>query len=263
MELQQRLPDFKAAGIAVFAISYDPVDALATFADEHAIEYRLLSDERSDVIREFGILNTLVLPDEPVYGIPFPGSYLVDEQGLVAEKFFHREYQVRETAATVLRSGFGVAIDLAGSPTAESTVADVSVSAMLAANELKFMQRADLYVRITLAEGLHVNGQPAPEGYFATEVEVSGPEGLRVGEPRFPATTPFRIEGLNEQFQVFEGDVEIAVPLISAIREGDAVSIEVEVRYQACNDHECFLPSTERLRLTAPLGRINRPRPRS
>ena len=263
MELQQRLPDFEAAGIAVFAISYDPVDALAAFADEHAIEYRLLSDAQSEVIREFGILNTLVQPDEPVYGIPFPGLYIVDEHGVVAEKFFHREYQVRETAATVLRSGFRIAIDLAGSPSAQSTVADVRVSAVLAAEELKFMQRADLYVRIALAEGLHVNAHPAPEGYFATEVAVSGPQGLRVGEPRFPATTPFHIEGLNEPFQVFEGDVEITVPLISEIREGDAVAIAVEVRYQACNDRECFLPSTERLQLTAPLGRINLPRPRS
>ena len=263
MELQQRLADFDAARIAVFAISYDPVDALATFADEHAIEYRLLSDEQSEVIREFGILNTLVQPDERVFGIPFPGSYLVDEQGLVAEKFFHREYQVRETAATVLRSGFDFAIDLAGPPTAQSAVADVSVSAVLAADELKFMQRADLYVRIALTEGLHVNAYPAPEGYFATEVNVSGPEGLRVGEPRFPAATPFRIEGLDEHFQVFEGDVEIIVPLTSAIREGDTVTIAVELRYQTCNERECFLPSTERLELTAPLGRINVPRPRS
>ena len=42
--------------------------------------YDLLSDTDSAVIREFGILNTLVSPDDPeqaagrsFYGVPFPG----------------------------------------------------------------------------------------------------------------------------------------------------------------------------------------------
>ena len=47
---------------------------LAGFAGEYGIEYPLLADEGSKVIEQFGILNTLVLPDEPVYGIPYPGS---------------------------------------------------------------------------------------------------------------------------------------------------------------------------------------------
>ena len=157
MELQQQLGEFEAAGIAVFAVSYDPVDALAGFAGE------------------FGILNTLIGADEPVYGIPFPGSYVVDEDGRVAEKFFHREYQVRETGATVLHSGFNIPVDLGGYPHAEAAEAGVRVSVALAGGKLKYMQRIDL------EDGRHVNGQPAPEGYFATEVRVSGPERSRGG----------------------------------------------------------------------------------
>ncbi len=254
MELRRHQERFEAAGIKLFAVSYDPVDALANFAEEHSIEYPLLSDEGSEVIRQFGILNTLIGPDEPVHGIPFPGSYLVAEDGTVAEKFFHRQYQIRETGPTVLHSGFGVPIDLASVPRAEATSTGAKVSVALGARDLSMMQRAELYVRIELDEGLHLYGQPIPDGFYATEVRVTGPDGLRFGEPQYPPTRPFHVEGLDEEFHVFEGDIEIALSLTSAVREGDSIPIDVEVSYQACNDRECFTPTTERLHLDVPLG---------
>ena len=44
----------------MFAISYDTVEALGRFADHYGVEYPMLSDSESRVIKEFGILNTLV-----------------------------------------------------------------------------------------------------------------------------------------------------------------------------------------------------------
>ena len=44
------------------------------------------------MIRRFGILNTLISPDDPeqaagrsFYGVPFPGVYVTDENGVVTE----------------------------------------------------------------------------------------------------------------------------------------------------------------------------------
>ena len=184
------------------------------------------------------------------------------EDGCITEKFFHREYQVRETGATVLRSGFRLPVELEGFPQSTAAEQGARVSATLGARELKLMQRAELYVRIELDEGQHVNGREAPAGYFATEVLVTGPEGLRVEEPRYPATKPFRVQGLSEEFQVLDGKIEIVVPLVSAIREVDSIPIEIEVRYQACDERECFLPQTERLRLDIPAGQLTRPQQR-
>ena len=262
MELQHHIDEFDAAGVKVLAVSYDPVGALAQFADERGITYPLLYDEGSELIKSHGILNTLVQPDEAVYGIPFPGSYVLDEDGVVVEKFFHREYQVREAASMVLRAGFGLPVDLKDNPRAEGGEPNVKVSAQLGTPDLKFRQRVDLYVRIKLAEGLHVNAPPAPEGFIPTEVSVTGPEGLRIGEPRYPQAEPFRIEGLDEEFNVFTGDVEVCVELNSSLREVETVPIDVEVRYQACDDHECFIPQTARLHLDVPLGTLTRPQRR-
>ncbi len=261
MELQQQKDGFADAGIEVFAISYDRQEAQAAFAEQHGIDYHMLADEGSEVIKQFGILNTLIPEGEGVYGIPFPGSYLVGEDGLIAEKYFHREYQVRETGSTVLRSGFGAAIDLSDAPHAEAEDGG-KVSATLGGASLAFMQRADLYVRIELEPGLHMNGPQAPEGFFATEVTVTGPDDLRVGEVQFPPTMPFRIDGLDEDFAVFEGGVEVVVPLVSALREGDTIPLVIEVQYQACNDRECFLPQRQTLHLDVPVGKLNLPQRR-
>ena len=58
---------------------------MRAFSDEYGIEYDLLSDAGSAVIREFGILNSIIDPEGPMaerfYGIPFPGTYVVDGAG--------------------------------------------------------------------------------------------------------------------------------------------------------------------------------------
>lgn len=211
------------------------------------------------LIKKLGILNTLIKPEEAEYfGIPYPGSYLVDEDGRVVGKFFNREYQVRETSATALRSGFKVPVDPRSFALAEARGEMVRLSASLSATELRFMQHADLYVTFDLDPGVHIYGGSVPDGYVATEVTVTGSEGLRVGRPEFPATKPFHIKGLQDEFQVLDGKVVIRAPLVSAIREGASVALQVKVRYQACNDLECFLPKTETFYLEVPLGQLVR-----
>ena len=66
-------------------MSYDSPEQLQTFANEYDVTYNLLSDDDSAVIRQFGILNTLISPDDSEQaagrsfnGIPFPGVYVTD-----------------------------------------------------------------------------------------------------------------------------------------------------------------------------------------
>lgn len=250
MELQQNLEAFDKEGIALFAISYDSVDVLSRFAKEHGIGFPLLADEGSSVIRQFGILNTFIKPEEEeYYGIPFPGSYLVENDGTVAASYFNREYQVRETGATVLRSGFNLPVDPALLTHDEIEGQGVIVSAELTATELRNRQHADIYVTLELEEGVHVYGQPIPDGYKATEVRATATEGIIVGDPQFPPTTPFKIEGLAEQFHTFGGKVEIVLPVVSTVREAGDAAVDLEISFQACTDQMCYLPRTEKLRL--------------
>ena len=263
MQLQQNIEAFTKAGIRVFAISYDPVEVLARFATEFGITFPLLSDAGSAVIRRLGILNTLIRPDEQEhYGIPYPGVYAVGEDGVITEKSFYRYYRVRPSAQSVLKDLFDVDFDSGGDPHVEAAGEGAKISVVLAADGLVFMQRDPLYVRIALEPGLHIYRAPVPEGFIATSVTVTGPEGLTVEPALFPAARPFRVAGIPHEFQAMDGTVEIEVPISWTRNEGDSVPLDIVVRYQACDERQCFLPRTVEMHLDAPVGRLYRPTPR-
>ncbi len=253
MELQQHLDEFTAAGIRVLAVSYDTVEELATFAEAYGIRYPLLSDLGSEVIRRYGILNTTLEPDHKNYGIPFPGAYVLDPDGRVVEKSFFQQYQVRPAAQSVLRDAFGVDFEVRDNPRAETGAPGVRVEAVLGASSLAFMRRVPLLVRFDVDEGLHLYGEPIPDGYIPTTVTVSAPEGIEAGTPVPPSTHPFRVEGLADEFLVFDGRAEFEIPLTATVREGGPFTLEVTVRFQACDDRQCFLPQERTLTVEARL----------
>ena len=260
MELQEHVDAFAAAGVRVIAVSPEPGDVIARFTERYGVTFPVLSDAGSAVINQYGIRNTDVPEDHRLYGMPFPGAYLTDAEGRIAQKHFNTNYRVRESAEMVIRGDLGEWYDLDGYPAAEGGAA---VSASLGSRELKPFQRVDLLVRIDLPAGQHAYGEPVPDGLVATSVTVTGPEELRVDAPIMPATHPLFVEGVGAELQVFEGDIHIRVPISYRNAEapdgGDSVPIGIEVRYQACDELVCFLPVEERLTLDAPLGGNLRP----
>jgi peroxiredoxin len=104
------MPDFDAAGIAVFALSYDPVEVLAQFVAKRDITYTLLSDVGSRVIRQLGLLNEHLDEQYAYYGlevrehhrgVPYPGSFILDEAGVIVEKHFEQGHRIRPTGVTL------------------------------------------------------------------------------------------------------------------------------------------------------------------
>ena len=142
----------------------------------------------------------------------------------------------------------------------------VRISATLGADALTLERPVPLHVRIDLDPGLHVYRAPVPEGFVATEVTVTGPEGLQVEAPVFPEAHPFRVAGIPHEFQVMGGNVEIEVPLSWTLPDNapDAateVPLDITVRYQACDDQQCFIPRVVALHLDVPVGRLYRATP--
>ena len=95
-----------AQGIHVASVTYDEQDTLRAFGEAYQITYPLLSDTGSEVIRSFGIFNTNIPEDHMMYGMPWPGDYLVASDGHVRDKLFLPDYQLRPSATeVVLRHG--------------------------------------------------------------------------------------------------------------------------------------------------------------
>ena len=255
----QKIEAFQAAGISIFAISYDRVEAQAAFAEEFGITCPLLADPDHAVIEATGILNTLVRPEEDVYGVPFPGSYMIGGDGTVEEKLFFQLYRTRPSAATVLRDGFGIDFELHNHPRADVESDGVRIAATFGGESLVYGEASTLYVDIYLDEGLHLYGQPIPEGYIATEVTVAAPEGIIVGQASYPPTAPFHVADIDSEFLAFEGDICIRVPIRMEFTGAESFTLDVTVSYQACNDRECYLPQRRELQLEVPIESLNRP----
>jgi hypothetical protein len=259
VQLQQHLPEFDRAGIALFAISYDPVEEQRKFADEFGITFPLLADPDHRAIEATGILNTLVRPDEPVYGIPFPGTYILGTDGRVEEKLFFQHYRTRPSASTVLREGFGIDFEVEHHPHADVEGDGIHVEATFGGESLVFMETSMLYVDVTLDEGLHVYGQPIPEGFIPFEVGVDAPEGVLVTEPHYPETAPFRVEGIDADFLAYEGSFRVSLRVQRLDAQIEAIPLEINLSYQACTDRECFLPQRKQMHLDVPVAALNRP----
>jgi peroxiredoxin len=277
VELRDQIEEFDAAGIKIYGVSYDSQAALKRFSDKYGITYDLLSDAGSAVIRRFGILNTVIDAHDPraapFYGVPVPGTYVVDESGVVTEKFFNRHYATRASAGTILDKTLGRALVHEESPQDVHRDERVKIDAFLSDKSLILETVSTLHVRLELADGLHVYAEPLPEGFHGTTATVRPSPGLRIGEPTYPPTTPKRFEALGVTLNVYEGVVDIAVPVtrtaewerVSEVRRRagfsvrTTVDLEVVVNYQACSATVCYTPRTERLVVSAPAGELVMP----
>lgn len=267
VELQEGYKRFQENGIKLYAISYDDKHILTEFAKSYGIEYPLLSDMDSAVIKKFGILNTQVEPGDAIlYGIPYPGTYITDENGVVIEKFFHDTYKRREGPELLLDSALGKVLLEHDAPNDSGTDDEgIMVSATLHGGAIKQGAQRQIVVRFDLPDGLHIYGEPVPDGMIPTTVTVKGPDGLVVEEVVVPPTEPLKLESLGLELPVWSGQVDIRVPIyaLSSLQsecrplEQDAITIDVTVRYQACDSNVCLLPKTEHFAITAPMEAVH------
>jgi peroxiredoxin len=265
VELQRVLPRLEAAGYCLYAISYDTQEQLRNFASQYGIAYALLSDLGSAVIRRFGILNTLILPDERGhrwYGIPFPGTYVTDEIGVVARKFFNQHHAMRESGETILDQLLGRVFDGRASPRVAVSDDNIDVSIFLREPDLKLEVASTVYCRIALPYGVHIYAEPVSDGFVATRVEIPPTRGLRIGAAVYPASETYDMAALGMRFNVFTATVDIAIPVtvtsellkLGHPRDIDSIRIDVNINYQACNDTMCSPPRMLQTGFEAPLG---------
>jgi hypothetical protein len=268
--LRDAFEKFVEHDIKLYAISYDDQETLVEFAREQRIPFPLLSDLASQVIEQYGILNTQVSKDDAfLYGIPFPGVYVADEQGDVVAKFFHDTYKKRDSPETFINAALGRVIVDESAPSTSLADDEVAITASVVGGKGTIRQGVirELVVQFEMADGLHIYGEPVPQGMVATTVQITGPAGIAMLDAQYPPTEPFQIAAMDLDLEVFSGTATIVVPfyakgeLASETRplDQDAIELSVEVRYQACTENECLLPRTEILTLNLAMDVIDMP----
>ena len=79
--LQEHVGDIEDAGGSIYGISADSAFSLGAFADEHDIEFDLVSDMNGDAIDAYDL--TMEIPDLGLYGIANRAVYVLDDEGAV------------------------------------------------------------------------------------------------------------------------------------------------------------------------------------
>ena len=252
-------------GLGLAAISYDSVEVLKAFADRQHIGFELLSDPDSKVIRAYGILNETVAKGTPQFGIPYPGTYVLDVNGVVTGKYFADDFRVRDTAESILLRQFG----LAPPPSLPSQAKHLKFAPVGVTTPLRPNQRVSLAVNIDLPPRMHVYA-PGVRGYIPISLTMVPSSAFQADPAKYPAAMTLRIEVIRETVPVLEGSFSIVQtvtlagaqqiePLLDSERN---LAIEADLRYQACDDRECYPPETVRVKWTvkvSPLDRIRAP----
>jgi hypothetical protein len=245
VELQRRYDDIRGQGLGLVAISYDSPEILKRFADSRGITFPLIGDPGSTIIRAYGILNESEKPGGRAFGIPHPGTFIVDRKGVVVSRFFEQVYQERYSTATILATLGGAT---AGAATKVSTP-HVSVTASLSDAAAAPGQRLSIAATVTPARGIHVYA-PGKHDYQVVNLTIDPQPWLRVHQTVYPRSEIYHFKPLDERVEVYMKPFELrrdvtllATPEVQKqLAAVEAVAITGAIEYQACDDKVCFNP---------------------
>jgi hypothetical protein len=199
VELQGRTEELQKAGLGLAAMTYDPVAVLADFSVRRGITFPLLSDVGSATIKRYGILNTTVPETNPLHGFPFPGTFVLDRDGVVTARFFERTYQERDTISSALVR-MGGRIDAAAMKT---SAPHLGITSYLTDQVASPGTHFSIVLDITPATRVHVYA-PGVVGYKPIVLTIQPQPGLVIREAHFPAADDYFFKPLNEHVPVYQ-----------------------------------------------------------
>jgi len=104
VQLTEISDQIEAMGVNVVALTYDSVETLKTVQEDQDIPFPLLHDEDVSIVNAFGVRNLDYEPGHRIYGIPYPGIFLIDPNGVIKAKFAEERYQDRPPFEDVLEA---------------------------------------------------------------------------------------------------------------------------------------------------------------
>jgi hypothetical protein len=249
VQLQAAKKRFEAQGLKLAAISYDSPAILKDFAERHGIDFPLLADPKSEVIRSFKVLNTEA--NGMTKGMAYPGFFYIDGSGVIREKYFEAKYTDRFTANNVIGKLFP---ELAEEVSQNVDAPHLRLSLTQSDNAVAPGSRVTLAAEIELPPGVHVYS-PGVKGYRPIQLELQPRSGIEISQVTYPNSEILYLEAIQEHVPVFEGKFRITQDVIvTSSKTGDVVrslvsaqktiSITGELKYQACDETICYPPTS-------------------
>lgn len=247
IQLQAAKERFEKQGIKLAGISYDSVEILKYFSDRRKIDFPLLSDPDSKIIRMYRVLNAEAIG--PNAGMARPGYFFIDTEGTIREKFFEAKYRERLTGNTVLSKLFPeLGEEVTGTVEAPHLQLSVGQSDRVAVPG----NLVTLTAEVRLPPDVHVYA-PGTKGYKTVKLSIDPLPDFELRQASYPSAKILYLPAIKERVPVFEGAFRIRQELkVNSMAEfsgalganGKKVTVKGNLEYQACDSKICFLPAS-------------------
>jgi hypothetical protein len=233
----------------------------------------MLSDVGSATIEEYGILNTVseealgpdgddpgVLadfqlftadgpsPNELFVGIAYPGTFMLDPEGVVTSQFFEDSYRERNTASNILLKLDAGDTSVEGS---EISTSHVEILTYPSDAVVALGSRFSLALEIVPQPNMHVYA-PGAEllSYRVITLRIEPQPFVRILPIQYPEPEIYYFEPLEERVPVYQKPFtllqevvpEVTAEAQAAFRGKDELTLTGSLDYQACDDKVCYNP---------------------
>ena len=229
------------------AISYDSEAILKYFADRRKIDFPLLADPDSRIIRAYHVLN--VEATGQFKSMARPGYFFIDTRGVIREKFFEAKYRERLSGNNVVVKVFPEL----GEEVTNSVEAPHLQLTIAQSDRIAFPGNLiTLTAEVRLPPDVHVYA-PGTKGYKPIKLEIDPTRGTQVKSAVYPQSKILYLPAIKERVPVFEGtfrlrqDLQVATAADfsnSLGSEGKTITIAGKLEYQACDSKICFTPTS-------------------
>jgi peroxiredoxin len=263
LDLDRHAAAFRRKGLGVAALTFDSVAVLQNFARKQNLTIPLLSDTGSSVIKAFGLLNGNPDPSAPAFGVPFPGTYIIDERGVVTARYFDDDPAERFTASAILAHELlsdAVSDVVAANVAANVAARDASVRNVIETPQLTLTWSAsDSTVTPGSRIALILDIEPKPkmrilapgaQGFIPLEWQMGASKAWIAFPLPYPAGRSLRLPGVIESLPVYDRRIRLvrdvavgqANEIAASLTPDRNLSVEGSFRFQACDEKECFPP---------------------
>jgi peroxiredoxin len=248
VDLEGTQKAFAAKGVNVAAVSYDSPAILASFAKRRSITYPLLSDGSSALIDKFGIRNPEGTGMQA--GIPYPGFYLIDRQGIIRKRFFETAYVNRLTSSNLYEYLYGEFALPTPTKQLESTP-HVTITTAQSDTDVTPGAVVRLIVSLTPGPDTHVYAPGAEkQQYHVTSLTITPSDLYVATATSYPKSELLNFPELKETVPVYTGKTVFTTSVAAVVNrttipifaQNPRIAIKGELEYQACTPTVCFPP---------------------
>ena len=242
--MQNAREKFRQHSVGLAAISYDSEVILRDFGKRHKIEYPLIADPQSEIIRSYGVLNE----EAPGFtkGMAHPGYFYVMPDGTIKEKFFETAYTDRDTAASLILKLFP---DLVEGNGREIVAPYIKLTLSQSDEVVVPGNRFTVVAEVALPPDTHVYA-PGVKRYKPLQMIMEASPDLRLLPLRYPNAKVLLLPAIDESVPVYEGnfrllqDVVVSTDrrFISSVTQAKTITLKGTLFYQACDSEKCYLP---------------------